>query len=248
MTYVPGGAARAMLWERLPTTVDVGWWAEHAAASPDGRVLYLGAGTGRLAVPIARRCQRVVAVEISAAAAGIMTRRAAAAGMSHLEVIVAPAEEADVPGNFGRVLLPSNLLNELHDPEVRLNVLRLASRAVSRRGRVVIQILNPYWLARDVEAEDGVLRSVDGSKVPVRIARKEVWPWAQRHFLRLVYVFADDDRVAEDVDVVALYPDDLIASLRRAGLRIVEHWGANPGVDPIDMTGSTWHLVCERID
>lgn len=267
-----GRADYAELWSRLPATADVDWWCAHAAGAPDGRVLYLGAGTGRLALPLAEHCRSLVAVERDAAVADVLRRRLAdrpdladhvlvvesdVRGLASGTEIARDDEAAGArfAGWFGRVLLPSSLLNELLDADDRLAVLRLAAQRCAAEGRVVLQVLNPYWLSDGPPREDGHLQPADGgAPVPVRVSRLESWPWAQRHRLRLVYTLGVAvgphdvaERMTDELDVVALYPNELRALCRRAGLEIVERWGAVPGVSPLDRTGGTWHLVCRPL-
>lgn len=253
------GIARAALWSRLPATTDVGWWAEHAAASPDGRVLYLGAGTGRLALPIAEHCRQLVAVEREPAVAAVLRARLADRPELAERVTVVEADAralapggdgGSLPGWFGRVLVPSGLFNELLEPSDRLAVLRLAAQHCAGDGRVVLQVLNPYWLLHGPPVEDGRLEPQDGGPaVPVRVHRLEAWPWAQRQRLKLVYTLEPASpgvpavRASDELDVVAVFPHELRQLCRRAGLEVVERWGGRPGVDALDRTGGAWHLV-----
>lgn len=256
--------AYAALWARLPATADVGWWAAHAAASPDGRVLYLGAGTGRLLLPVAERARSTVAVERRPAVAAVLRERLEAEPELAERVIVVEADVRDLAGGedapapagwFGRVLLPSSLLNELVDPADRLAVLRAAAHRCAHDGRVVLQVLNPYWLVAGPDVEEGALVPAGGGvPMPVVVHRVEQWAWAQRHRLRIVYTLdpgapgVPAERATDELDVVALFPRELEQLCRRAGLVVEERWGSMPGETVLDRRGGTWHLVCRRYD
>ena len=57
---------------------DLPLWLELAAATPGGRVLDIGCGTGRVALPLAHAGHPVTAVDIDAALLAALARRALA--------------------------------------------------------------------------------------------------------------------------------------------------------------------------
>ena len=65
--------------------------------SPEWTVLDVGAGGGRLSLPLAQRCRHVTAVEPSAAMVGVLREEAARTGTGNLTVIEATWEAADAP-------------------------------------------------------------------------------------------------------------------------------------------------------
>ena len=65
-------------------------------AGPDTTVLDVGAGGGRLALPLALRCQHVTAVEPSPSMVEQLCEGAAEAGISNLSVVQANWEDAEV--------------------------------------------------------------------------------------------------------------------------------------------------------
>lgn len=96
-----------------------------AAAARGGRVLELGAGTGRVALLLAQRCRSVVAVDNSAA----MTEQLLARAPANLWVALGHMVRDMPDGPFEAVLCSENtLFNLLGDGEQRL-----AFAAVARR-------------------------------------------------------------------------------------------------------------------
>jgi 2-polyprenyl-3-methyl-5-hydroxy-6-metoxy-1,4-benzoquinol methylase len=67
-----------------------------ALIRPDDRVIDVGAGGGRLAIPLAARCREVVAVEPSPAMRGVLAEEAARRGIGNIRIVAATWEEADV--------------------------------------------------------------------------------------------------------------------------------------------------------
>jgi SAM-dependent methyltransferase len=65
-----------------------------AMLSPDWTVLDVGAGGGRLSLPLARRCRHVTAVEPSPAMAGVLREAATSNGIGNVSVVEATWEDA----------------------------------------------------------------------------------------------------------------------------------------------------------
>lgn len=236
------------LYQRLPVTAADRWWVELAAASPDGRVLYVGCGTGRLALPIARACDELVACDVDAQMLEAFEARLEDAPQVRAEVrlLEVAAQDLDLGERFGLVVLPSSLLNGIADPAARAAVVRAAASHCRADGRVVLQVLNPYWMAQRFELAEGVLEGADEDvTVRVRIEQADFDVWEQRQRARLVYVFPDGEELVDEVDAVALYPRELRALAYQCGLSIVDQRGADPRHDAeVTLDGGTWHLVC----
>lgn len=236
---------RVRLYRRLPATADTEWWAKLAGHSPDGRVLYVGCGTGRLAVGMAREASEVVAVDSDPAMLAAFRERLAGEPVAdRVRLVEARAEELSLGERFGLVVLPSSLLNGIDDPAARTSAVRQAARHCHPDGAVVLQVLNPYWMACDDPSAAGRLEPADGSAgVDVTISSLGFDAWEQRQRARIVYRFADGEELVDELDAVALYPRELRALVHQAGLEVTDTYGAEPGASELGRHGGTWHLV-----
>lgn len=238
---------RVRLYQRLPVTGDADWWVKLAADAPDGRVLYVGCGTGRLAVTLAAEAAELVGVDVDAGMLAAFRERLDAAPelADRIRLVEAPAQDLNLGERFGLVVLPSNLLNGVTDPSARTSAVRQAARHCLRSGRVVLQVLNPYWMAcQDPTGRGRIVPRDGGPAIDVTIRTLGFDPWEQRQRATLTYRFADGEELVDAVDAVALYPRELRALVFQAGLEIVETHGAEPGASELDLQGGTWHLVC----
>jgi SAM-dependent methyltransferase len=100
---------------------DLRLWEELAAGHP-GALLELGAGTGRVALHLARRGHEVVAVEREEALAAELASRAQAERLP-IEVIAADARELALGRRFGLILAPMQFLQLFLDADQRRSVL-----------------------------------------------------------------------------------------------------------------------------
>lgn len=238
---------RKRLYERLPATEDVAWWRQLVTGSVDGRVLYVGCGTGRLGVPLAQVATELVGVDHDPDMLRAFAGRVEEEGLSdRVRLVDSGAAELDLgEDRFGLVILPSSLLNGIVDPAERTAAARAAAAHCHPDGQVVLQVLNPYWMACEDPSSRGRITPADGQP-PIDVAIRMVGydAWEQRQQARITYRFADGEELVDEIDAVALYPRELRALAFQAGLEVVDRWGAEPGRDPVSTSGGSWHLVC----
>jgi len=114
-----------------PLTPNVAAMAEYIG--PESVIVDVGGGAGRISLPLALRCARLINVEASVAMAAAFTRNAADAGISNAEVVVSDWERADPPE--GTVALVNHVT--YLTPDIVPFLERLE---VSGRDRVIITV------------------------------------------------------------------------------------------------------------
>jgi SAM-dependent methyltransferase len=237
----PGGdLARAELYRRLPLLDGDRWWVELARSSPDGRVLELGAGTGRLTAALLDAGLTVTAVERDPGMLAVLRERVGDAAT----VVAADAVDLPAMDPFGRVVLPTSLLNELPDAATRRRVLEGASDRCRRDGRVALHLLGPWWLATLPPRSAGRLQPADGaSTVEVTVIDEGFDAWTGRRRARLRYRFGDGTHLQDRLDAAVVTGAELELALATAGLEVEQRYGVAPPDDEPG-PGPAWHLVC----
>lgn len=156
---------------------DLPLWRELAAAAA-GPVLEIGAGTGRIALDLARRGHRVVAVEIEAELAAEL--RARASGLP-IEVLCADITKEPPRGSFALVIAPMQVVQVLGGEAARLAMFRHARDCLAPGGSVVVAFVDTvaemtFGPSELVQEETLVLDSAryTSRAVSVRFSRRAI--------------------------------------------------------------------------
>jgi methyltransferase family protein len=200
----------AELYGKLPDATDLEPWLSlaHSVRRP---VLYLGAGAGRLGVPLARAGIELVLVDAHPGMVAHLRRR-----LPDAEVHQAMIEELQLGRTFALVIVPSNILE-------RLELLRAAAGFVASGGRLAFELTNPHWL-RAGGNERFRVRSLDREQAWIEVDYPDgtvqegevelVWPeqiedWLAAAGLELVRMFGHPDAELDESPtfyVVAVKP------------------------------------------
>ena len=117
---------------------DLPLWRELAAAA-DGPILEIGAGTGRVALDLARRGHRVAALEIEPALADELRRRAR--GLP-VDVVCADITEWPPEGAYALVIAAMQVIQVLGGERGRGAMLRHARACLRPGGRLVVAFVD----------------------------------------------------------------------------------------------------------
>jgi len=169
----------AELYAQLPDATDLAPWLELAqAAAPP--VLYLGIGTGRLAVPLHAAGIELVGVDSHPGMLARLRQR-----LPGTELIQSRIEDLNLGRQFDLVVVPSNIL-------FSVDRLRSAGNHVAADGSLAFELTNPYWLRAGASA--GVrIKSLDGNG-----ARFEV-----------DYKLPDGRTITQEAEVPLIWPEEV---------------------------------------
>jgi SAM-dependent methyltransferase len=183
-------------------------WRELAAAAR-GPVLDVGAGTGRVALDLARQGVRVVALDHEPELLAALSSRAAAAGLE-VETVVADAQDFALGRRFPLIIVPMQTVQLLPD---RAAFLAAARAHLAPGGLLAIAItaaLEDFGeLPGELPAPD--VGNVDAYRFASQPTAVRALPAATR-IERLRRTLAPDGTVTEEEDVIEL------ANLTVAGL------------------------------
>jgi len=124
---------------------DLPLYLEYAKKSP-GPVLEVGAGSGRLTIPLAQEGFSVTAVDISPSMLAILESRLTSQTddvRRRVQVVLSDARELDLSTDYGLIIVPFYTFNYLLSPEDQDVALRSMSKHLSNRGRLLIDVFIP---------------------------------------------------------------------------------------------------------
>jgi SAM-dependent methyltransferase len=212
-------SAEAVIWHDLECggySADLPCW--HALAERSaGPVLDIGAGTGRVALPLARAGHAVVALERDATLAAELSRRA---GTLPVEVRCADACEFTLALPVALAIVP---MQTLHLLERRAAFFACARRALQPRGTLAIALLGegvePFEL--ELEPDAVQLGAVRYESAPTALRRRDGVVALERRRSRIC-----DGASQSSIDLTRLWECDratLVAEAREFGFAALEH-------------------------
>jgi SAM-dependent methyltransferase len=147
----PAGAALTpahlhVLWHELECgryAADLPLWRELAAEAGGGPILDLGAGSGRVALDLARAGHDVVALDLDAVLLAALGTHAADAGLA-VETVQADARDFALGRRFPLVLAPMQTVQLLGGPDGRAGLLRGALDCVRPGGLLACAIADAF--------------------------------------------------------------------------------------------------------
>jgi Methyltransferase domain len=169
----------AELYAKLPDATDLWPWLDLAqAAHPP--VLYLGIGTGRLAIPLQTAGIELVGVDSHPAMLDRLRQRA-----PQMRLIASRIESLALDERFDLVMAPSNIV-------YLVDRLRSAGRHLSIDGVLAIELANPHWLRSG--GGDGVhVLAFDGNEARLDID----------------YLMPDGGVVTQRAEVALVWPEEV---------------------------------------
>lgn len=213
-------------------TRDVDWYRWVARECPPGDrgldILELGAGTGRISIPLAQAGHHVIALDAMHEPLEVLASKARQAGV-HVDRIAGDVRTPPVADqSLDLVIAPFNVLMHLYDWRDLAACLKAAAYALRPGGRLALDVFLPdaIWLLRSGRYDECVIRDVQ-TGVELLYSKTHVYdPMTQ--ILDVDMRYEDTATGAVRVDKLAhrqIYPQELLALVALAGFDVLSHTG-----------------------
>jgi SAM-dependent methyltransferase len=235
---------------------DVGFYRELARKrlGDGGRILELGAGSGRVTIPLARAGHEVVAADSSPAMLAKLRARVATLPLSvqkRITIIEGDLRDFDVGTKFPLVIAVFNVIEHLYTRVEVDACLRRVVAHLAPEGAFAFDVQMPdlAWLLRDPAKRWAKTRFTDPvtKRAMFYSTNHDYDPVGQIALIRLYYEPVDGKGPTKIVKLSQrkFFPAELEALVAHAGLRVVERYG-DFGWRPLDATAESQVLVCEK--
>ncbi len=182
-----------------------------------GRVLELGVGTGRVAIPLAFKGLEVHGIELDPAVAQQLRRKT---GGEQVHLHLGDMAEVDVEGSFDLVYAVFGTFFALLTQDAQVRCLHNVAARLAPGGRFVIEALMPqpgtYTDRRKMTAA-----AADDERVVITVS--ELDPLEQTIYTRQV-IFGHNGVRIVPVHVRYSWPSELDLMAQLAGMQLVERW------------------------
>jgi SAM-dependent methyltransferase len=210
--------------QELADRGDAELWTWAAGASPDCRVLELGAGTGRATAFLARTARRVLAFDLSPELIAVARRRLA--GSSNVSLLVADMRRVAFRSRFDLIVAVDDPFVHLTEDEDRDRAFGAAARHLAPEGRF---LLDAAWLSPEQREEaarpEGLVLERSGRG---RLDVRETWRCdLETRVCSAHFEYSLKDRPVEQVSFPArLWSiDELEQRAHDTGLQVTQLWG-----------------------
>jgi SAM-dependent methyltransferase len=188
-----------------------------AELAGDGAVLELGIGTGRIAIPLARRGLQVHGVDLSEA---MVARLRAKPGAEKIEVTIGDFATTSVEGTFSLAYLVFNTIGNLTSQDEQVACFQNVAAHLEPGGRFVIEVGVP-GVRRLPHGE--TFRLFDVSETHLGIDEYDVvnQGLVSHHYNRR----SDGSFEHSSLPLRFVWPAELDLMARLAGMTLLERWG-----------------------
>jgi len=211
--------------------------------TPDARILELGCGTGRVLVPLAKRCGFIHGVDSSAAMLSRCLAKVESEGLQAKTAITeADITKLDLGSQFDLITAPFRVMQTLETDEEVAGMMQGIRKHLVPGGSAILNAFRPNvskqgalrtWI-RAEEQLDGETPLPGGRKLVRMHTRPRMRSEPMIGYPELIYrrYSATGDLEDEAVLKIAMrfwYPDELERLITESGFRITNRWGGYQG-------------------
>lgn len=210
--------------------------------SPEVTILELGCGTGRILVPLASACARIVGIDSSPSMIQICRKklRDAKVDSHRADIRVGDIADFTMKDSFDLIIAPFRVLQNLSKMRQVVGMLKCVHRHLKAGGRCILTAFRPYaeWpvIEKNWQSSAETLEwevPYQGSMLRRYCQNYRLDPSEHILYPRLVYRLEGGGK-QEEVAVLLIpmkcyYPQEMLELIEKNGFRIVNSYGGYAG-------------------
>jgi SAM-dependent methyltransferase len=210
--------------------------------SSEARILELGCGTGRVLVPLAEKCSRILGVDVSEAMLALCRRKLAERRLASSRAEVRQGDITDIRlgQEFDLILAPFRVFQTLETDREVSGYFTTVRDYLSSGGTAILTAFRPSLDADRMRSEWVTEHERFRWEVPVeggRVTLHDRRPRIDREKLvvypELVYHRYDEDELVDiavlEIAMRCYYPEEVLRLIADHGFLIVNKWGGYAG-------------------
>lgn len=222
--------------------------------SPESRVLELGCGTGRVSIPLAKRCSFLYGIDRSEAMLALCREKLGSSGLPRDRIVVETADITDfaLDTSFDLIIAPGRVIQNLESDEQLEGLFRGIRTHLASKGRCILNVFNPNrprdvllrdWVC-DVEHLDWDVQ--DGTqRVTCHHVRRRLQEDPLIVYPDLIYRRYEGGRLVDEavlsIPMRCYYPAEFLELISSHGFTVLDTWGGYAG----EAYGAKGELIVE---
>lgn len=210
--------------------------------NPSCRILELGCGTGRVLMPLLKRCAFIHGIDMSESMLEICSKKL---GQNQIpsnkaQTTLADIIDFDLHEKFDLIIAPFRVIQNIESDAAMTGLFQCIHRHLAEKGRCILNVFNPN-LSRNrivtdwTEKEERLCweTNFDEYRLVHHELRKTMDPESLVLYPDLIYRLYKDNTLM-DTSILNLimrcwYPDDFLSLIRSHGFSVTRTWGGYRG-------------------
>jgi ubiquinone/menaquinone biosynthesis C-methylase UbiE len=216
---------------------DVPFYLERIKSLKAKNVLELGCGTGRMLVPLAKSCVKIIGIDYSHEMVETCKEKVANAGLTNTQTFQGDITNLNLGGTFDLVVAPYRVLQALETDEEVHGFFETVSKHLKTSGRGIVNVFKPKKSAKEMrtswyqpgEIIDQEINLKDGSHLIYSFRQHKMDKEKLVIYPDIIYRRYVNDALIEEmihpIKMRCYYPEEFKQLIENMGFTITGSWG-----------------------
>lgn len=216
---------------------DVPFYLERIKALKTKNILELGCGTGRVLVPLAKACQKIVGIDYSHEMLEVCKEKVAKAGLSNTLTVQGDISNLNFGKTFDLVIAPYRVLQALETDEEVNGFFETVSNHLKTSGRGIVNVFKPKMSAAEIRSSWCQPGEIINQEIDLEDGSRLLYSFRQHKMDKEKLVLYPDmiyrryvnnilvEEVIHSIKMRCYYPGEFKQLIENKGFTITGLWG-----------------------